>query len=107
MAYAPHTNTDVDHGANLPLLLGRFKHAETNVDFEYAVRPVDGVDFADDGMHIVYVADGTYRYARVLKTVAWVAIDENADGTPVWERWPLKQHDQYDTSWVRPERFRA
>lgn len=38
--------------------------------------------------HEVDVLDGT-RAARVLKTVAYVAIDEANDGTPVLQRWDI------------------
>lgn len=102
MSYAPHTNTEVANGQNLPMLLGTFG-VKGGASFEYAIRPADGSDFAEDGMHIVYVQDG-YRYARVLKTVAHVAIDENEDGSPVWEKWELSYNREYDTDWVRKAR---
>lgn len=44
--------------------------------------------------HEVDVLDGV-RFARVLKTVAHVAVDENADGNPVLEAWKIKQHLVY------------
>lgn len=103
MAFAPHTNTDVRHahamGNSLPLILGSFKEAEVGNFFEYAVRPNDGVDFAEDCPHIIYTG-GQTRYAKVLKTVAWVAVDEAEDGSPIFERWDIRQHRQYPTDWV-------
>ena len=110
MAFAPHTNTDVHNSKNytkqFPLLLGSFFEKESNILFEYAVRPDEGIDFAEDCPHIVYVTskidgvDHGFRYAKVLKTVAWIAVDEDADGNPVYEKWDIKQHRLYDTSWV-------
>lgn len=106
MAYARHTNTDVLHAlrcgnyAGPPLLLGCFKEASEGHYFEYAVRPDDGLDFAPDCPHIVYVLDG-YRYARILKTVAYICVDETPEGEPVYEKWSLKDHHYYDTAWVR------
>lgn len=38
--------------------------------------------------HEIDVLDGT-RAARVLKKVAYVAVDEAHDGTPVLERWDI------------------
>ena len=79
MGYAPHTNTDIRNGAVLPLILGSFIEADYGHTFEYAIRPDEGIDFAPDCPHIVYVAD-RIRYARVLKTVAYIAVDDDDDG---------------------------
>lgn len=109
MAYARHTNTDVLHAlrcgnyAGPPLLLGCFMEADRGNYFEYAVRPADTfapADFAPDCPHIVYMND-SYRFARVLKTVAYICVDEDEDGEPVYEKWQLKDHHYYDTTWVR------
>lgn len=111
MAFAPHSNTDVRTayllGRSMPLLLGSFRESSEGNLFEYAVRPDEGIDFAPDCPHIVYITalrpgiDQGYRYARVLKTVAWICVDEDADGQPVYEKWGIKKHHHYDTSWVR------
>ncbi len=102
MAYAPHTNTDIDRGANLPLILGCVYHATTGKAFEYAIRPNTGNDFAPDCPHIIYVGGlGDYRFAKVLKTVAFVVVDEDDNG-PVYEKWDLKRnHRIYDTTWMK------
>jgi len=110
MAFAPHTNTDVHNSKNytkqFPLLLGSFVEKDGGKLFEYAVRPDEGIDFAPDCPHIVYVTnaiegvDMGFRYAKVLKTVAWIAVDEDDNGEPVYEKWDIKQHRFYDTSWV-------
>ncbi len=44
--------------------------------------------------HEVDVLDGT-RAARVLKTVAYVAIDEDQDGAPVLQRWEITRCKAY------------
>lgn len=44
--------------------------------------------------HEIDVLDGT-RFAKVMKTVAYVAVDEDADGNPVLEKWDLKKHHVY------------
>lgn len=110
MAYAPHTNDQVlaqlRAGATptaLPLIVGQFRNAETGVTFEFAERRWSDDDFAPDMSHVVYVGDGSVetRLAKVLKTVAFVVVDEDADGQPVIERWEIKAHRAYDTTWVR------
>lgn len=107
MGYALHTNTDVRHAflcgkPPMPLLLGTFTEADHGHGFEYAVRPANSfapADFAADCPHIVYMND-SYRFAKVLKTVAFVCVDETEDGQPVYEKWQLKGHHTYDTTWV-------
>ena len=44
--------------------------------------------------HEIDVLDGT-RAARVLGSVAYVATDENADGSPKLKRWELAKHIRY------------
>jgi hypothetical protein len=74
--------------------LGEFKHAETKKYFNYGA--------ADDPWakkhnlpHKIHVADGKVRYGHVKGTVAHVAVDENDDGTPKMEKWPLAKHSKY------------
>lgn len=101
MAFAPYTNNQVTPHNGLTLLLGSFRERDHGRLFEYAIRPNEGVDFAPDCPHIVFVGYDERRYAKVMKTVAWVAVGENDDGTPVLERWELKSHRMYDTSSYR------
>lgn len=102
---APHTNSDVrsallvGNPAPPPLLLGCFREAEQGRYFEYAVRPDEGIDFAPNCPHIVYVQDG-FRYAKVMKTVAWIVVGESEYDTPVYEKWTIREHRYYDTGWV-------
>jgi hypothetical protein len=44
---------------------------------------------------VIFMSDGTYRYAAILKTVAYVVVDENEYGCPVIEKWQIKQHKVY------------
>jgi hypothetical protein len=47
--------------------------------------------------HKVWVGDtigSPYRYAVVMKTVAYIAVDEDEDG-PVVEKWHLKKCREY------------
>jgi hypothetical protein len=107
MSFAPHTNDHVRTQAALgqkptalPLLLGQFRHKDTGVVFEYSERRGFG-DVWPGIVQQIYCSDGTTRLAIVKKTVAKVVVDEDASGLPVWESWPIKQHHQYLTDWVR------
>lgn len=108
MTHATHTNTDVLNQlragldpAPLPLVLGGFRHKETDNFFEYSERRWLDASFAPDMPHVVYVGFGDTRLAHVLKTVAYVVVDEDDNG-PVIEKWAIKQHGIYNTGWVRP-----
>lgn len=95
MSYAPHTNRDARQSATLPVILGAFVEADFGQTFEFAQRRDD--EFAavwPEFPHIVYVHGGT-RYARVLKSVAYVVVDEAEDGSPVVEKWATRRFRQY------------
>lgn len=44
--------------------------------------------------HQIHVGTGV-TCGLVLKTVAYVCIDEAADGTPVLEKWSIKKHVKF------------
>jgi len=76
-------------------VIGCFRHRETRHDFEF--RATDNEWALSQGMtHEVGVAgeglagDYGYRFARVLKTVAHIAVDEDEYGQAVLESWPIK-----------------
>lgn len=71
-------------------ILGTFEHAETGAVFDFAARTWHA-KWAVDAPYDVAVGDGETRAAKVLKTVAYVAIDEDADGHPIYERWPIRR----------------
>jgi len=74
-------------------LLGQFTHKETKCRFEYQAAPANEWLAGQDFPHQIFVgpmAEET-RYAKVLKTVAYVVVDEDASGNPVVEKWPVKQ----------------
>lgn len=52
---------------------------------------------ANDLTHEIDVLDGV-RFAKVLKTVAHVCIDEDSQGKPVLQSWKIKNHDQYQSN---------
>lgn len=99
MAFAPHTNDrrniDVD-----PVILGQFREKDSDNLFEFAQRRpgVDHGAFAPGFPHLIYVGqNGETRVGRVLKTVAYVVVDEDSRGDPVIEKWQVKprSHREY------------
>lgn len=81
---------------------GRFIHKETCRPFEF-VNALDVLQVVGKGgklemfPQLVYVGplgDET-RMARVLKTVAYVIVDETDDGKLVVEKWPIKKLTVY------------
>jgi hypothetical protein len=45
--------------------------------------------------HKLWTLDG-YRYARVLKTVAYIVVDEDEYGLPVIEKWDIANHKNWE-----------
>ena len=86
--------SDYDKG----VVLGRFNHKETGAVFEYCDRNGAHSDFCPDFPHLICTSNvigWPYRFARVLGSVAYIVRDEEADGSPVVERWEIKQHKRY------------
>lgn len=85
MAFAPLVEVECRNVA------GQFRHAETGRVFDYT--PPRETPFEGYAAR-VFVLDG-FRYAKVLKTVAYVVVDEDADGGPVVEKWSIRGHRIY------------
>ena len=45
-------------------------------------------------MYEIDVLNGI-RFAKILKTIAYVAIDEDENGLPILERWEFVKHEKY------------
>ena len=72
---------------------GEFQECDFGKYFTY--RNTDNPWAIEHGfMHEVDVLDGV-RFAKVLKTVVHICIDEDAYGKPVCEIWKIKQHNKY------------
>lgn len=87
MALAPAYN---------PSILGSFKETEHNNKFEYTNTrtPIFYQNLAYD--KLVYVGfNGEYRYARIMKTIAYIIVDELDCNQYVVEKWNIKQHITY------------
>lgn len=85
------SSTQIDLGT----IRGRFSHAETKATFEWMDFSGD-FDWCEghDFPHEIFVGgargDETRR-ARVLKTVAYVVVDEDEYGNPVVEKWQIRE----------------
>lgn len=76
-----------------PKTIGAFKEKEHGHWFEY--RETSDEWALEQGLtHEIAVADGK-RYAKVKKTVAYVAIDEDDYGKAIIEKWKIAQHRVY------------
>lgn len=66
-----------------------FADRADNVELDHAPQ------WAADFPQLVFVGggemSGDFRFAKVLKTVAHVVIDEDAEGNPITERWQIRQ----------------
>jgi hypothetical protein len=63
--------------------------------FEYRANTCTDIN---DFPHEVAMSDGSFRFAKVLKTVAYIVVDEDEYGLPVVEKWDIK------TVWARKQR---
>jgi|DEB0MinimDraft_4_1074332.scaffolds.fasta_scaffold129381_3 hypothetical protein len=102
MGFAPYTNDRLP--ADECPVLGCFREKEFDHLFEFT----DAVNSPFDGFnHVIFVGDNQRRFAKVLKTVAYVVCD--VDGEPVVQKWKIKEHKEYDLTgvWAQWERERA
>ena len=87
-------------------VMGSFTHKDTNVRFEiYPLLPSDTWAKKEGATHQIHPFGKTYgtqiagdyhiRYAKIKKTVVYVAVDEDHAGRPVWEKWKIKQFQWY------------
>jgi hypothetical protein len=83
------------------MLKSEFKGCFTECDegnfFEFT-QPESENDmvFGTDFNVMVWVDNANgYRFAKVLKTVAYVIVDEAADGSPVVEKWNIRNFKRY------------
>ena len=92
--------TTTDQAGNLNDCIGQFVHAETGFLFFYAEGgcPWMTEEFIGENeiTHTIEINRkmGEYRAARILKTVAYVLVDEDENGL-VWEKWSIKRHTEY------------
>ena len=72
---------------------GEFQECDFGKYFTYK-ETNDAWAISQGCTHEVDVLDGV-RFARVLKTVAHVCVDEDAEGKAVFQIWKIKKHIKY------------
>jgi hypothetical protein len=93
MAFAAE-NTYFDRGDGS--ILGSFTEKEYGKHFEFSTN---NENFYTEYPHKVWVAtpwhmDAGWRFAKVLKTVAYILTNDE-DGNDVVEKWAIKKHREY------------
>lgn len=90
MSFAP--SIELDSGR----ILGCFVKVECGNLFEYSkARDTDPLSFPDHPHKVWVGPHDNFRWARVLKTVAYVVVNEADDGTPIVDRWRINHHKEY------------
>ncbi|AGR47944.1 hypothetical protein PHIM7_234 [Sinorhizobium phage phiM7] len=92
MSFAPFRTTDD--------VLGGFVEKSHGHFFEYS-QDTKALPPLDDFPVKVWVTPAgkstpEFRWAKVLKTVAHVVVDEDPEGKPVIEKWNIKDHKHYN-----------
>lgn len=69
---------------------GSFKEKEFGKYFEF--RPTSNPWAMSQGLEFeIALTNGEIRFAKILKTVAYVAIDEDVDGSAILQKWTIKK----------------
>ena len=77
----------------LTLKFCQFREKEYDHLFEFA----ENDDwFADEYPHKIFVGNDETRIGLVKKTVAYVVVDEGDDGSPVVQKWSIKNFREYE-----------
>ena len=96
MAYAPDS-VGFTYGDGS--IVGSFTEKDCDNLFEFSTNHEEMTD-EWDFPHLIWVSHNAvgqwnYRYGKVLKTVAYIAIDEDEYGNPVVEKWDIKKYRKY------------
>ena len=83
------------HRTQIHLSLGVFTLAENGNRFEYRANDTGFQELEFPFLVAVGPLGEDFRFARILKTRAYLAVDEDAAGNPVVERWIIRDHRQY------------
>lgn len=92
MAFAPNSVCGSALGGD-GSILGQFKEVDHGSFFEFSKNNTGYKE--DEFPHLIWLFDGEYRFAIVKKTVAYIAVDEAADGSFVTEKWQIKNYRKY------------
>jgi hypothetical protein len=73
-----------DNSIDYRTVCGEFNNGFARFEYRPNTRP----DLSDMPFEIA-MSDGSFRFAKVLKTVVYIAVDEDENG-PVIEKWDVK-----------------
>jgi hypothetical protein len=73
------------------LIEGRFKEADYKNGFNYKLTSDPWAKQNRLPHAVDFERTGEVRFARVLKTVAYLAVDENPDGSAKLQKWNIRQ----------------
>jgi hypothetical protein len=83
---------------NYQSTVGQFVEKDFGKTHEYSLIGDDGLLWmGDEFPHKLWTLDG-FRHARILKTVAYIIVDEDEYGLPVIEKWYITSHKVWDKS---------
>ena len=71
-------------------VVGSFQEKSCGKYFSYRDGDPTDTAFPSEFCHRIFVADGVWRYGKVLKTVAYIIVDEDESG-PVVEKWDIRK----------------
>ncbi len=73
------------------VVLGEFQEKEFGKYFEFRLAEPDSWGAIASFPYCIAVGClGETRYAKVLKTVAYVVVDQDSNGDPIVEKWSIK-----------------
>lgn len=74
---------------------GEFQERDYKQYFQYC--PADPTDNPPWPEYIqkIWIQPDYFLWGKVLKTVAYVCSDENADGSPYVDKWYIQKHYEY------------
>lgn len=81
-----HFNTDID----IKTVCGEFDNGRARFEYRANTRTDLWGITTEEFPHEIAMSDGSFRFARVLKTVVYVIVDEDEYGRPVTEKWDIK-----------------
>ena len=95
MAFAPTSTYFVIGDSSI---IGGFEGKKTSNFFEFSDATLE--ERLSGWAHRIWVTtpwenDRGYRLGEVLKTVVYIVLDENDDGSARVEKWPIKKYTKY------------
>ena len=85
MAQVP-TNIDLNE------IDGYFIHKETHVGFKFINKSHSDWAAKHGAKETIFIVGKETRAAIIKKTIAYIIVNKDDSGKPVWEKWPIKMN---------------